>query len=101
MRPVLALDIGGTKLAAGMVDADGEVRGRLEVPTRPEDGAELVFERAVDLAARVREEQAAGERVTALGVSTKGLTARRRCADIRHAGMVGPPDPAPPAGAVP
>ncbi|MGD0808202.1 MAG: ROK family protein [Acidimicrobiales bacterium] len=74
MRPVLALDIGGTKLAAGMVDADGEVRGRLEVPTRPEDGAELVFERAVDLAARVREEQAAGERVTALGVSTKGLT---------------------------
>jgi glucokinase len=33
--PVLALDVGGTKLAAGLVDAGGQLHRRLEVPTQP------------------------------------------------------------------
>ena len=74
MRSVLALDIGGTKLAAALVAADGSVRGRQEIGTRPEDGAERVFARALDMVERVQEEQSAGEHLTALGVSTKGLT---------------------------
>jgi len=74
MRSVLALDIGGTKLAAAAIGADGTVRGRQEISTRAEDGAERVFARALDLAAHVYEEEGAGERLTALGVSTKGLT---------------------------
>ena len=32
-RPVLALDVGGTKLAAGLVSSDGEVLTDLRVPT--------------------------------------------------------------------
>ncbi|WP_432484201.1 ROK family protein [Kineococcus esterisolvens] len=36
---VLALDIGGTKLAAGLVSSTGEVRGEREVPTDPADAA--------------------------------------------------------------
>lgn len=74
IRSVLALDIGGTKLAAAAIDADGGVRGREEISTKPEDGAQRVFARALDLAAHVREEQDAGENLKALGVSTKGLT---------------------------
>jgi glucokinase len=74
MSSVLALDIGGTKLAAAIIDADGSTRGRHEISTRPEDGAEPVFVRALDLVAQVREEQAGGHAITALGVATKGLT---------------------------
>jgi glucokinase len=74
MSSVLALDIGGTKLAAAAVGADGSVRGRREIGTRPGDGAEVVFQRALDLTALVHEEQGTGEPLTALGVSTKGLT---------------------------
>lgn len=74
MRPVLALDIGGTKLAAAVIDADGSMRGRQEISTRSEDGAEPVFLRALDLVASVHEEQGAGDGIAALGVSTKGLT---------------------------
>jgi glucokinase len=74
MRSVLALDIGGTKLAAAAIGADGRVGGRQEISTRAEDGADRVFSRALDLAARVYEKESAGERLMALGVSTKGLT---------------------------
>jgi glucokinase len=74
MRSVLALDIGGTKLAAAVVGADGSVRGRRETGTRPGEGGDQVIERALDLAAAVRQEQAAGVRLGSLGVSTKGLT---------------------------
>jgi glucokinase len=74
MRSVLALDIGGTKLAAATVGEDGSVRRRRMTGTRPEDGAERIIERALDLAAAVRQEQGVAEDISALGVSTKGLT---------------------------
>ncbi len=37
--PVLALDIGGTKVAAAVVDPDGRVRHRRQVPTESSDAA--------------------------------------------------------------
>jgi glucokinase len=40
----LAIDVGATKLAAGMVSADGEVLGRLHTPTPRTDDAEVVFD---------------------------------------------------------
>jgi glucokinase len=46
-RPVLGLDIGGTKIAAGVVDATGAVHGFLVAPTEaergPEDGLARLF----------------------------------------------------------
>ncbi len=46
--PLLGLDIGGTKIAAGVVDADGAVQGFLVAPTDaargPEDGLARLFE---------------------------------------------------------
>jgi glucokinase len=38
-EPVLAIDIGGTKLAAGLVDGGGLLRNRREVPTAPTEAA--------------------------------------------------------------
>ncbi len=31
----LAIDIGGTKLAAALIGADGQIRDRRELPTQP------------------------------------------------------------------
>jgi glucokinase len=41
--PVLAVDIGGTKLAAGLVDVDGSILGRSRAATPVSDRAEDVF----------------------------------------------------------
>jgi glucokinase len=47
--PVLAIDIGGTKLAAGVVDSDGRMLARGEVPTLAKEGLEPVLARIVGL----------------------------------------------------
>ncbi len=53
MTLALGLDVGGTKIAAGLVDLDtGEVRRRLQVPTHPGRGGEAVL---LDCAALVAE----------------------------------------------
>jgi len=38
MRHIASIDIGGTKIAAGVVREDGQVEGRVEIPTQPEAG---------------------------------------------------------------
>lgn len=42
-RLALAVDIGGTKLEVGLVDADGRVVARTRVPTNGDGGAEALF----------------------------------------------------------
>ena len=46
---VLAIDIGGTKLAAGIVDTEGRILARGEVPTLAAEGLEPVLGRIVGL----------------------------------------------------
>jgi glucokinase len=46
---VLAIDIGGTKLAAGIVDAEGRILERGEVPTHATKGLEPVLDRIIGL----------------------------------------------------
>jgi glucokinase len=50
---VLAIDIGGTKLAAGIVDAGGTVLARGEAPTQAAQGPAGVLERVIRLAREV------------------------------------------------
>jgi glucokinase len=72
---VVALDIGGTKIASAIGDASGKLRRWRTLPTEAERGAELVLESAIALANEVlREERASGGDVHAIGVSTMGLT---------------------------
>ncbi|MGO9962723.1 MAG: ROK family protein [Acidimicrobiales bacterium] len=72
---VVALDIGGTKIASAIGGADGELRRWRTLPTEAERGAERVLQSAIALANDVlREEQENGGEVSAIGVSTMGLT---------------------------
>jgi glucokinase len=48
-RAVLALDIGGTKLAAGVVDESGEVHSFVVAPSEAEQGPRTVLPRLFDL----------------------------------------------------
>jgi glucokinase len=50
--PVLALDIGGTKLAAGVVGSDGRVHSFVVAPTEPERGPDDGLDRLFELGRR-------------------------------------------------
>ena len=72
---VLALDMGATKLAAGIGAPDGEVTRVATAPTRAEEGAETVLKRALELAQQVHQKATdAGEQIQAIGISTMGYT---------------------------
>jgi glucokinase len=72
---VLALDIGGTKLAAGIGTVNGDITRQAGLPTLAAEGAGTVLKRAIALARQCHDEElAAGGRVDAVGVSTMGLT---------------------------
>ena len=49
-QPILAIDIGGTKLAGGVVSPDGSVHLARTVPTAAWEGGEAVMKRVIDLA---------------------------------------------------
>lgn len=53
MEVALAVDIGGTKVAAALVGDDGKTTARLERPTPTETGSEEVFAAIVELIGRV------------------------------------------------
>ena len=54
MDVALAVDIGGTKLAAGRVDADGDLLEREIVPTPRSEDPEEIWRAVTDLVGRVR-----------------------------------------------
>ncbi|MDA2895167.1 ROK family protein [Mycolicibacterium sp. BiH015] len=65
----LALDVGGTKIAAGLVDADGTLVHRAQQPT-PDGDAETVWDATATL---LSETLAAADRpVTAVGIASAG-----------------------------
>lgn len=69
---VLALDIGGTKVEAGLVDAAGQVHGAVRVPSRADDGPEAVLA-ALETAGRRALAAAPELRVSSVGVATAGV----------------------------
>ncbi|WP_433266661.1 ROK family protein [Actinosynnema sp. CS-041913] len=64
---VLALDVGGTKIAGGLVDRSGAVRRAARVATPTED-AELTWRAVVDVVEQVLE----GETVAGVGIACAG-----------------------------
>ena len=67
---IAAIDIGGTKIAAGMVDDAGQVVARAECPTDAERGYQEAFVR-IEQMLRVSS-QAAGEKITGIGIGSTG-----------------------------
>jgi glucokinase len=66
---VIALDVGGTKVAAALVEADGTLRKRRQEPTRPEAGPEALIATLIRLAVALSQEAPA---VQAIGVGSAG-----------------------------
>lgn len=70
---VLALDIGGTKLAAGVVDAGGRGHSFLVEPSRPERGAGEVLDRLFALGAKaVADSGVPWARIRGVGIGCGG-----------------------------
>lgn len=91
-RGVLALDVGGTKLAAGLVDTDGRVEAFREVPTPAggEESGEAVFAAVEGLLRGVVE--AAGRRqVAGIGVGCGGPMTRTAVSPLNIPGWRGFP----------
>jgi glucokinase len=70
---VLALDVGGTKLAAGVVAGDGRVLSTRIAPTRAEDGPSVVIARQLELGREAVEESGVPwDAVRAVGMACGG-----------------------------
>jgi len=73
LPPVLALDIGGTKLAVAVVDRDGAVHGLIVEPTRREEGPEKTLPRLFDMGHRaIAAAGLSGADIGAVGISCGG-----------------------------
>lgn len=70
MADILALDVGGTKIAAGLVDAAGALTYTATRPTRGDQGAEVVWAVVAELVDDALAK--AGGRVRAVGIGSAG-----------------------------
>ena len=55
-----AVDIGGTKIAAGAVTENGTILGRLECPTAPAEGCGAAMRRTAEMLRAVSRQVGAG-----------------------------------------
>lgn len=73
LPPVVGLDIGGTKLAVGIVDSTGAVHGMQVEPTRVEEGPDVALERLFAMAdAAMAEAGVSSSKIGAVGISCGG-----------------------------
>ena len=71
--PVLGLDIGGTKLAAGVVEPTGTIRSFVVQPTASDEGVERVLERLFELGRdAVAESGIAWDEINVVGIGCGG-----------------------------
>ena len=92
---VLAIDIGGTKLAAGIVDTEGRILARGEVPTLAAEGLEPVLGRIVGLGRDLlsRPEVADVPSIESAWAARDRWTSRRDSSSIRRTCPDGPASP--------
>jgi glucokinase len=67
---IAAVDIGGTKIAVGMVDDDGRLLKRLQTPTDAKLGYAKALDRIADLLRQVA--QGTGAEITGIGIGSTG-----------------------------
>lgn len=67
----LAIDIGGTKIAAGLVDATGEIVARAQTPTPAADGATSILDAAIAVGRELVAH--ASRRIDVVGVGSAGV----------------------------
>jgi len=67
---IAAVDIGGTKIAVGMVDENGKVLSKRETPTDPAGGYAKALDRTTNMLRAVSAE--AGQKITGIGIGSTG-----------------------------
>jgi hypothetical protein len=67
-RPVLAIDLGGTRIRTALIEPDRSVVARREEPTHDDDGVDAVLARIVELARATRDEASADGLAAPVGV---------------------------------
>ena len=75
-RSCLAIDIGGTKMAVGLVDTAGAILRRVQVPTVRTDDAEVLFAALTDAVTSVLAGPTPGSPAVVAGVGCGGPMAR-------------------------
>jgi glucokinase len=65
-----AVDIGGTKIAAGIVDADGRVLTRAQVPTNAEAGYRKAIHAVIEMLRSAEKET--NQKITGIGIGSTG-----------------------------
>lgn len=68
---ILAMDIGGTKIAAGLVDRDSQIHSRQETPTLAQEGRAGILSR-VEMVGKAVLSSAAQGSVRAVGIASAG-----------------------------
>jgi glucokinase len=71
-KVALGLDIGGTKIAIGLVSEDGYIISRTEIPTIPEAGYDDAFRRIVKASRNLIREQNLGRKIYGIGIACAG-----------------------------
>lgn len=66
----IGIDIGGTKIAGGLVDRSGAITERFQCPTPASEGAQAIMARVVEMAASLR--RASGGKIEGIGVASGG-----------------------------
>jgi glucokinase len=73
---VIAVDIGGTKIAACLVRPGGSIISRIQIPTQGERGGEFVIDRVVELTRSILaayQDESQERKPIAVGIGTAGL----------------------------
>jgi len=69
---VVGVDLGGTKIALGLIDADNQIVARCRIPTDAHHGLQSVVERIAACVADLQKAIPDGSRISALGICSPG-----------------------------
>lgn len=72
MSWVVGIDLGGSKIALGLVSPADEIVSRARIDTRADEGLEAVIERIVAQINRLKQDLPAAERMASVGICTPG-----------------------------
>jgi glucokinase len=84
----IGVDVGGTKIAAGLVDIHGQVRDRLALPTPATEGPDAILGAIADTVATLRGKLADADRVLGVGIGTGGVVDHRDGVIVSATGLL-------------
>ena len=72
MSAVVGIDLGGSKIALGLVDADNRILARRRIDTQSERGLQSVIERIAEQVDSLRGDLPPGDDISAIGIGAPG-----------------------------